>query len=99
MKTIVIIISVILLIVVSLLVGRGASGAGDVQESSNVGRFQLFQGMYTALDAKNNRVEKETGIFLLDTSTGKVKRYMTGLDKDGKFFGHWVATDVNSTNK
>jgi hypothetical protein len=51
------------------------------------------------LDAKNNRADKETKVFLLDTSTGKVQRYVTGIHKDGKFFEGWLDTNANGKSE
>ena len=44
--------------------------------TAEVGRYQLFQGSYVALDAKNNRADNETSVFRIDTVTGKVDRYV-----------------------
>lgn len=87
-------ITTIVLVIVGL-VFLGANSFGDERKSgqTQVGRFQLFQGTFMVLDAKNNRVDKEIVIFLLDTSTGKVKRYETGLTKDGTFFEDWIDTE------
>lgn len=87
-------IAIVILGVIGL-VFLGAKSFGNEKESQQIqiGRFQLFQGTYTALDAKSNRADKETAVFLLDTSTGKVKRYSTGLLKDGTFFEEWVDTE------
>ena len=57
-----------------------------------VGRFQLFQGTSTALDGKNNRADKEVAIFLIDTATGKVYKYVAGLDSSGNYFEGWQPT-------
>lgn len=61
-------------------------------KSIEVGRYQLFQGSYVALDGKNNRAESESAVFLLDTATGTVKKYATGLHKDGTLFETWDST-------
>lgn len=57
-----------------------------------IGRYQLFQGSYVALDSKNNRAESEQAVFLIDTSNGNVFKYSTGLDSNGKLFEYWKPT-------
>jgi hypothetical protein len=86
------IIPTAVLIIASLLITTNLLGASQAQTSPSVGRFQLSQGTFTTLDAKNNRADKETAVFLLDTSTGRVQRYSTGLDKEGKFYEGWFDT-------
>jgi hypothetical protein len=92
MKKMTIVISAVLLMTIFMFITKKVFGAGEVETSPSVGRFQLFQGTFTALDAKNNRADKEIAIFLLDTSTGKVQRYSTGLYKDGKRYEEWDDT-------
>lgn len=59
------------------------------KSSTEVGRYQLFEGSYIVIDAKNKRSDKETSVFLLDTSTGKVKKYFTGLSSEGEIIEEW----------
>lgn len=59
---------------------------------SEIGRYQLFQGSYVALDSKNNRAESEQAVFLIDTSNGNIFKYSTGLDSNGKLFEYWEPT-------
>jgi hypothetical protein len=79
-------------LVVAQLVARAATTSPVPPLRPEVGRYQLFQGYFTALDGKNNRAEKDQAVFLLDTATGKVRRYSTGLLKDGTYFEDWSAT-------
>ena len=72
---------------------HGQANSSEPQNTEKVGRFQLFQGIYTVLDGKNNRSDKETNFFLIDTETGKVFRYTTRLDQNGKFFESWQPTN------
>lgn len=88
-KTLMVVMSIMVIIV---FVGAKAIQSETKPQSATVGRFQLFQGTFIALDAKNNRADKEIAIFLLDTSTGEVKKFQTGIDKSGKFFEDWLPT-------
>lgn len=99
MKRTIILLAIFLFLVSLLIYQRNAIGSSETQAPSFVGKYQLFQGTFTVLDAKNNRADKEIGIFLLDTTTGKVKRYMTGLDKDGKLFEEWVGINEGVTRR
>jgi hypothetical protein len=82
-----------LLLVAILLVAAKSFAASETTGPLEPARYQLFQGTFTVLDGKNNRADKDTAVFLLDTSTGKVKRYLTGLAKDGKYFEEWLPTE------
>lgn len=95
MKEKIIIISIVLLGVIFIIfcVSNNPPVAKNVQENSNIGRFQLFQGTFESIDPKNKRVEKEIVIFLLDTTSGKVKQYSTGITKEGRFYEGWRPTD------
>lgn len=68
-------------------------GASQARPDGPVERYQLFQGTYNSLDRKNNVANQEIGIFLLDTATGKVSRYLTGLDKSGNYVESWTPTN------
>jgi hypothetical protein len=63
------------------------------ESSPREGRFQLFQAHFKALDFKNNRVDDQVAVFLLDSASGKVSRYSTGLSQDGNSFERWVPTN------
>ena len=58
--------------------------------SENIGRYQLFQGEYPTYDVKNNKIDVGRDLFLLDTATGRVYKYSTGIGSDGKVFERWV---------
>ncbi len=62
--------------------------------NSDLGRYQLFQGTYTSFDLKRQQPATHTSIFLLDTRTGKVKRYVNKIDEEGKYIEMWITTDV-----
>ncbi|MFH1373034.1 MAG: hypothetical protein ABII79_04485 [bacterium] len=93
MKQVPSMIAITLLAVGLLLTALKSFGADEVMEKPEVGRYQLFQGTFTTLDAKNERADKEIAVFLLDTVTGKVMRYSTGIYKDGKYFERWVIAE------
>ncbi len=61
---------------------------------SEIGRYQLFQGSYTSIDLKKQQTSMHTSIFLLDTKTGKVKRYLNKIDEAGKYIETWAPTEV-----
>ncbi|HXX34917.1 MAG TPA: hypothetical protein VEM15_10650, partial [Thermodesulfobacteriota bacterium] len=60
--------SFIFLLAVILAGSAGYAGSTDPREksSSEVGRFQLFQGNYISIDLKRQQTSTHTGIFLLD---------------------------------
>jgi hypothetical protein len=57
------------------------------------GRFQLFQGTYSTFDLRRSETYSSTSVFLIDTKTGQVKRYVNKIDTDGRYIEEWVATD------
>lgn len=63
---------------------------------SEVGRFQLFQGTYKTYNIKTQQSDTSTGIFLIDTKTGEVKRYLNKIDEEGKYIETWVPTEMLS---
>ena len=83
---------VLVLIVLTVIFVQLALAQGQASKSIEVGRYQLFQGTYIVLDGKNSRAERESAVFLLDTATGTVRKYGTGLLKDGTLFETWDST-------
>jgi len=67
--------------------------------SSEVGRYQLFQGTYTTFDLRRQETSLSQGIFLIDTKTGKVSRYVNRIDPQGKYIETWLPTDVTPPEK
>ncbi|TAN41446.1 MAG: hypothetical protein EPN22_15215 [Nitrospirae bacterium] len=63
------------------------------------GRYQLFQGTYTTFDLKRQETYTHQAVFLIDTRTGKVKRYVNRIDVDGKYIETWVQTDAQQDKK
>ena len=86
---IVLALTVILILGVIIQVGLLAQQAST---PAQVGRYQLFQGSYIVVDGKNNRVDKESAVFLLDTSTGVVRKYSIGVLDTGTLFESWDPT-------
>lgn len=56
--------------------------------STTGGRFQLFQGLYT-INAQGNAFS-EAGVFKIDSSSGRVWKYVEVLTKDGQLYMKWV---------
>lgn len=61
---------------------------------SEIGRYTLFQGTYTSMDLKRQETSTHVGIFLLDTKTGKVKRYVNKIDEQGRYIETWLPTEL-----
>ncbi|HPX60817.1 MAG TPA: hypothetical protein PLN25_03485 [Deltaproteobacteria bacterium] len=57
------------------------------------GRYQLFQGEYTSYDLKRQQTANVSAVFVIDTATGMVKRYVNKIDENGNFTETWVSTD------
>lgn len=65
------------------------------RNASEVGRYQLFQGTYTTLDLKYRQASSTyNAVFLIDTVTGVVKRYVNRIDEDGRYVETWLPTDI-----
>ncbi|MDD5284772.1 MAG: hypothetical protein PHD54_02840 [Desulfuromonadaceae bacterium] len=75
-----------------------AETAGQKENSritQEIGRYQLFQGTFTTLDLKYRQASStHNAVFLLDTATGLVKRYVNRIDEDGKYIETWLPTDI-----
>lgn len=81
-------------IVLTLLVSAISASAEPAIADSDLGRYQLFQGNYTSIDLKRQQTSTHTGIFLVDTKTGKVKRYLNKIDEQGRYIETWVQTEL-----
>jgi hypothetical protein len=72
-----------------------SSSKEPVRASHEIGRYQLFQGTYTTIDLKYRQASSAySAVFLLDTSTGTVKRYVNRIDEDGRYIETWLPTDI-----
>lgn len=81
------------LLVTGIAHGEGATAAREHPAADN-GRYQLFQGTYTAFDLKRQETYSQQAIFLIDTRTGQVKRYVNKIDTEGKYIEAWLPTDL-----
>lgn len=68
--------------------------ASSQSAQSDIGRYQLFQGTYKTFNIKTQQSDTSTGVFLIDTKTGEVKRYLNKIDEDGKYIETWVPTEI-----
>lgn len=66
---------------------------------AEVGRYQLFQGSYTTFDLKRKETYVHQGVFLLDTLTGDVRRYINKIDENGRYIETWLPTDLPTADK
>ncbi|HEY4744416.1 MAG TPA: hypothetical protein VIH45_07135 [Desulfuromonadaceae bacterium] len=66
--------------------------------AQEIGRYQLFQGQYTVYDLKRGG-QSTTTLFLIDTATGQVRRYVNKIDEDGRYIEAWVPTDTAGADK
>jgi len=63
--------------------------------TQSIGRYQLFQGTYTTLDLKYRQTSStHNAVFLLDTVTGLVKRFVNRIDEDGRYIETWLPTEI-----
>jgi hypothetical protein len=97
MKVNVIIIGFALLL--PIFVFAEASGARMESPSADNGRYQLFQGTYNAFDLKRQEALTQQAVFLIDTRTGQVKRYVNKIDTEGKYIESWITIDIPSDKK
>lgn len=81
----------------ALLVGGNSfaqSTPSSKGKEGEIGRYQLFQGTYTSIDIKRQQTSTHAGIFLLDTKTGQVRRYLNKIDVEGKYIETWAPTET-----
>lgn len=96
---------IVLAIVCTMLVpvwGEANQQKGVVRElaaCAESGRYQLFQGSYTTFDLKRKETYVSQAVFLLDSQTGEVKRYVNKVDEEGRYIETWLPTDVTVTDK
>lgn len=85
-----------LLIVPLMAFATPVKAAAPNQET---GRYALFQGSYTTFDLKRKETYVHQAVFLLDTQTGEVKRYINKIDENGRYIETWLPTDLPSADK
>ncbi len=92
------VVTALLLAVMSVLTPCAAEASGNketVKDNHEIGRYQLFQGTYTTIDLKYRQASSTfNAVFLLDTATGNVKRYVNRIDEDGRYIETWLPTDI-----
>ena len=71
--------------------------AGDAGSCNDTGRFQLFQGEYTTFDLKRKETNVTQAVFLIDSRTGEVKRYINKIDENGRYIETWLPTDLSAS--
>jgi hypothetical protein len=90
-----------LLVIFSILLTCSLVYAADSSRDSSegVGRYQLFQGTYTSINLKTGERLTHTGIFLIDTKTGQVKRYLNKIDEKENYIETWLPTEIKPEKK
>lgn len=73
--------------------------ARELVACAESGRYQLFQGSYTTFDLKRKETYISQAVFLLDSQTGEVKRYVNKVDEEGRYIETWLPTDVITADK
>lgn len=73
-------------------------GWADASSQDN-GRYTLFQGSYTTFDLKRKETYVHQAVFLLDSQTGQVKRYINKIDENGRYIETWLPTDLPPVEK
>jgi hypothetical protein len=71
---------------------QAADSSARKEADADQGRFQLFQGTYSTFDLRRSETYTSTSVFLIDTKTGQVKRYVNKIDSDGRYIEEWVPT-------
>jgi hypothetical protein len=90
-------VSLALLVVPFVALANSSKSAGALYSDS--GRYSLFQGSYTTFDLKRKETYVHQAVFLLDTQTGEVKRYINKIDENGRYIETWLPTDLPSAEK
>ncbi|MBI4681868.1 MAG: hypothetical protein HY757_02055 [Nitrospirae bacterium] len=93
-------LKIYLIIIPFIIASAGSSVNAQSRETkdtsnSQPGRYQLFQGTYTSLDLRRHETSTHVGIFLLDSRTGNVKRYVNKIDEQGKYIETWLPTEIS----
>ena len=76
-----------------------ASQTAPAKMDGELGRFQLFQGTYTTFDLRRSETYSATAVFMIDTKTGTVKRYVNKIDSEGRYIEEWVPTERTQEKK
>jgi S-adenosylmethionine hydrolase len=98
MRTIFLVFVITFMAVSTVCAAETASQKEVVRITQEIGRYQLFQGQYTVYDLKRGG-QSTTTLFLIDTATGQVRRYVNKVDEDGRYIETWVSTDSSVSEK
>ena len=90
---------VIMLSLATLVFFLPVFSASGADKDPDTGRYQLFEGTYNTYDLKRQQTYTSTGVFLIDTKTGIVKRYVNRIDEDGKYIETWLPTETLTEKK
>jgi len=88
-----------MLFLASVVLFLSVLSASGAERDPDAGRYQLFEGTYNTYDLKRQQTYTSTGVFLLDTKTGIVKRYVNRIDEDGKYIETWLPTETLTDKK
>jgi hypothetical protein len=83
----------ILLLLITSTVHAAEPSSAKKDVDMDAGRYHLFQGSYSTFDLRRSETYTSTSVFLIDTKTGRVKRYVNKIDTDGRYIEEWVPTD------
>jgi hypothetical protein len=90
-------VKLMLVVMVLLATTAQASETSQAKKEKDLdidfGRYQMFQGTYSTFDLRRSETYSSTSVFLIDTKTGQVRRYVNKIDTDGRYIEEWVATD------
>lgn len=78
---------------------KSSAVPSETVSCNHIGRFQLFQGEYTTFDLKRKETNVSQAVFLLDSQTGEVKRYINKIDENGRYIETWLPTDISLSEK
>jgi hypothetical protein len=86
-------VAVAVILACSAVYGKlsAANGAQNITSAINTARFVLFSGEYE-VPGQPSSGARESGVFKLDTYTGKVWTYKVSVDKGGSRVEKWTAT-------
>lgn len=88
-----------ILLMLASTVHAGELSAVKKDPASALGRYQLFQGTYSTFDLRRSETYSTTSVFLLDSKTGQVRRYVNKIDTDGRYIEEWIPTERVQENR
>jgi len=95
MRLIITVVAIMTMSASNLIAAETAAQKESTRITRDIGRYQLFQGTYTTLDLKYRQASStHNAVFLLDTATGQVKRFVNRIDEDGRYIETWLPTEI-----